>query len=120
MHEEEILNEGLALALEFGSDWLQPIQARLLSKFPELKIQDVNRYDKICKIIMKKGNEYIYKKLGDAASQRKTIKREDLADDLQSFLERDYPWINSENMKRILSQGYYYAWKDGLDMSLSN
>src|SRR5688500_7562296 len=115
MNEEKILNKGLKFALEFGPDWLQPIQSRLSKKFPDLKTEDLNNYDRICRTAMKSGHEYVYKILESATKRNSKVKERDLAVELKSFLHQDYPWIDDKNMKSIYSQGCYYAWKDGLD-----
>ena len=120
MSDEKILNKGLEFALEFGVNWLQPIQERLSKQFPYLKTTDLNNYDKICRAAMKAGHAYIYKMLGSAAEKKKKIKQSDLAIDLKSFLHNTYPWIDDSNLKSIYSQGCYYAYKDGLDQSIFN
>jgi len=114
MNEERILNRGLEFALEFGPNWLQPIQSRLSEKFPDLKTEELNNYDSICRTAMKDGHEFIYKKLETAADEKKKIKEKEVSDELQLFLRKKYPWVDSANLKRIVSQGFYYAWKDGL------
>ena len=114
MNEEKILNKGLEFALEFGPNWLQPIQSRLSDKFPELQPDELNKYDTICRTAMRKGHDYIYKALEAATDEKRKINQTEIADLLSSFLNQEYPWIDSENLKRILSQGLYYAWKDGL------
>ena len=114
MNEENILKRGLEFVLEFGPNWLQPIQSRLSEKFPELQTEELNKYDSICRTAMKDGHEFIYKKLETAADEKRKIKEKDVADELQLFLHKKYPWVDSGNLKRIVSQGFYYAWKDGL------
>jgi hypothetical protein len=118
MNEEKILNKGLQFALEFGTNWLQPIQSRLSNTFPHLETNDLNNYDRICRTAMKTGHNYIYKKLESAAFENRKLNEKDLARDLKSFLHKDYPWIDDSNLKTIFSQGCYYAWKDGLDKSI--
>lgn len=120
MNEEKILNKGLEFALEFGPNWLQPIQSRLSAKFQELKSDELNKYDSICRSAMKQGHDYIYKTLEKATDENRKIKEKEMAEELKSFLQKDYPWIDSGNLKRILSQGFYYAWKDGLDKCISS
>ncbi|HEU5292406.1 MAG TPA: hypothetical protein VFU05_17285 [Cyclobacteriaceae bacterium] len=114
MKEHEILNTGLAFALEFGTNWLQPIQSRLSEKYPDLKTKELNNYDKICRAAMKAGHEYVYKMLETAAREREKPDQQILADELQSFLHQKYPWVDENNIKSIFSQGCYYAYKDGL------
>jgi hypothetical protein len=114
MSEEKILNQGLEFALEFGSNWLEPIQSRLSNKYPELSTDELNKYNSICRAAMKDGHDFIYKQLTIAAKEKRKIKEMDLADELKLLLHKKYPWIDSQNLKTIFSQGFYYAWKDGL------
>lgn len=114
MNEEKILNKGLEFALEFGHNWLQPIQSRLSDKFPDLKSDELNNYDSVCRTAMKQGHDYVYKTLEITTRENKKIKEKQMAEELKSFLHKEYPWIDSDNLKRILTQGYYYAGKDGL------
>jgi hypothetical protein len=114
MNEEKILNRGLEFALEFGPNWLQPIQSRLSEKFPDLQTEELNKYDSICRTAMKDGHEFIYKTLEKAADEKRKIKEKDVSAELQLFLSERYSWVDSGNLKRIVSQGFYYAWKEGL------
>src|SRR5689334_4606755 len=86
MNSEGILNTGLAFALEFGTNWLEPIQSRLSEKYPTLKTKELNNCDKICRTAMKAGHDYVYKMLETAARERKKPDQQNLADQLQSFL----------------------------------
>ncbi|MFL5386714.1 MAG: hypothetical protein ACJ8GN_29840 [Longimicrobiaceae bacterium] len=48
MSSNQLLNRGLALAMEFGENCLQPIQARLAKEFPHLTPQGLDQYDALC------------------------------------------------------------------------
>jgi hypothetical protein len=111
---ESILNEGLELAMAFGTDWLKPIKERLALLHPELTQAELNRYDTVCRKTMKIGHEWVYKKLASVAKERKKIKHKDLEAEVQKILLQQYPWINSSNFAKLLSQSIYYAYKDGL------
>lgn len=100
--------------MEFGPNWLQPIQSRLSETFPDLQTEELNKYDSISRTAMRDGHEFIYKTLETAADEKRKIKEKDVSDELQLFLRKKYPWVDSGNLKRIVSQGFYYAWKDGL------
>lgn len=86
MTEEKILNRGLEFALEFGPNWMQSIQFRLLKKFPDLQTDQLNKYDSICKAAMKDGHEFIYKKLETASDETRRIEEKDLSQELKLFL----------------------------------
>lgn len=114
MTDEKILNKGLELALEFGPNWMQPIQSRLSKKFPVLRTDELDKYNSICRTAMRDGHDFVYKTLEAAADEKRKISDQEVSDKLKSFLQERYPWINSRNFRSLLSQGFYYAWKDGL------
>ena len=118
--DDTILNTGLSLAMAFGTDWLKPIQERLSEKYPSLSQKDLDRYDSVCREAMTKGHSFIYKKLESIIKENKKITNEDLHTEVQTFLGRKYAWINSDNMKKLVSQGIYYAYKDGLHLAIQN
>ncbi len=53
--DEQILNVGLDLALEWGMNWLQPIQERLAARFPPLTPAQLDSYDQLCREVMNWG-----------------------------------------------------------------
>lgn len=116
---DSILNEGLSLAMEFGPDWLKPIQERLASKHQMLSPDELDQYNKICRSAMKSGHEFVYEKLGSTMKEGKTITHENLKRELQTFLSKKYSWITPDNYAKLLSQSIYYAYKDGLHMALA-
>jgi hypothetical protein len=115
MGNETVLNEGLALAMEFGENWLQPIQRRLGSKFPELTENELNHFDTICRKAMNEGDKFIYEKLDSLSSDKSTITRKDLYTLFESYMLQLFPWINTPNLTQLFSQGCYYAYKEGID-----
>ena len=46
--ENQILNYGLDFAMQWGENWMQPIQERLSTKFPDLSSEDLDKYNDIC------------------------------------------------------------------------
>lgn len=103
-----ILNKGLDLAMEFGQNWLRPIQSRLAGLFPRLSKEEFDEYDRICREAMKYGH-----------AKLRVCWREAKADKPQAFqfFRRDihalYPWVSESNLSQLFSQGCYYAYKDG-------
>lgn len=114
MDEKLILNKGLEFALEFGPNWLQPLQSRLSDKFPALTPDQLDKFDSICRKTRDDGNRYLFQILETTAQEKKKIRMQDLTAKLNSLLLDSCPWIDEENLKRILNQGMYYAWKEGL------
>ena len=105
-NREALLNQGLRLAMEFGQNWLQPIQARLSLLHPELKPTELDRLNEICRSAMMHGHKVTYEqsaKLGKAVSIQTVA----------PVVRAKYSWINEENMGRLFSQGMYHAYKDG-------
>ena len=104
--DNKILNIGLGMALEFGENWLQPIQDRLRIKLPKLTKSELDKYDNICRDTMEAGQDSIYKicEKGDKPTFKEWK---------EQFLI-SFPWVDERNLKSIFNQGLYYAWKDGL------
>jgi hypothetical protein len=103
--ENQILNDGLKFALEFGSNWLQPIQSRLAKRYPELTESELDNFNSQCQAAMAAGHEQVYTSFEQFG--------------IEAFFElfaasyyQQYPWVNEKNLKRIFSQGMYYAYKN--------
>ena len=111
--EADILNAGIKFAMEFGANWLQPIQSRLAKKFPELKSTELDSYNTICGEAMHFGHSLIYN--GFAKSERlvKKITLRELDDEFKKGMRDKYVWISNSNLNSLLNQGMYYAQKDG-------
>ena len=101
-----ILNDGLHLAMEWGEDWLKPIQERLSKAYPGLLKEQLDEYSAICQAVMKYGHDQTYK-LAELKGNKVS------AEEFESIMISRYPWVNSENLSRLFSQGIYYSWKDG-------
>ncbi len=103
MDNPEILNTSLELALEWGKNWLQPIQSRLAKQFPHLSQQELDNYNHLAQEIMHYGwaiikdMNFIDDPNASAAFKSKVLER--------------YPSINQDNLSRLFSQGCYYALK---------
>ena len=112
--EEVILNKGLEFAMEFGANWLKPIQERLAMKFPDLSEDELNNYNEACRAAMFGGQDFVYKTLEATAEKREKITGGELKARLKNFLAEKYPWTDPSNTDKLYSQAVYYAWKDGL------
>jgi len=102
---EALLNEGLNFAMEFGENWLKPIQDRLAPRHPELSQDELNEVNAICPAAMKFGHDYVYDlavKVGKGTKQS----------DFEPAMKSHYAWVNAKNVSHLFSQGMYYAWKD--------
>ena len=104
--QDAILDDGLVLAMEFGPNWREPIQARLRQKYPQLSDSELDEYDSVCRTAMNFGNETVF---ALADETRKNPKYDDFATRFRSR----YPWASPSTMSGAFSQGMYYLWKDG-------
>lgn len=111
---EDILNSGLNYALDFGKNWLQPIQQRLKNKYKFLTEENLNEYDLLCREAMNYGHEFIYQTLQKLCDDNMTINEIELNRNFRDAIFNKYLWINKSNLSKMFSQGCYYAWKDGL------
>ena len=106
--DREILNEGLALAMAFGPDWLQPIQARLAAQHPHLAAAELDAYDAACRGAMDFGYAQAYDRLAAAGGDDPAARPA-----FEQAMRARHPWVSAGNLSRLFSQGRYYAWKDG-------
>ncbi len=100
--------------MEFGANWLQPIQGRLSKKFQALTSKQLDHYDEICREAMNYGNSFIHDKYSVAYDHGIKISTRKLKEDFTACMKDKYPWINNSNLHALFSQGRYYAGHDGL------
>lgn len=91
--------------MEFGFNWLQPVQSRLAKLYPELSETELENYNLQCKTAMTRGHEQVYA-LAEQSGKDASF------DIFAANYSTSYPWVNDKNLKHIFSQGMYYAWKD--------
>lgn len=106
--DPELANLALDLALAWGPDFLQPTQERMARLRPELSQEELDRYDRIARDAMNTGHTIVQdltlaRGLSDAR----------VPDDAKAQVAAEIPWASSDNLARIVSQGMYFAWKDG-------
>ena len=102
---EALLNEGLTLAMDWGEDWLSPIDNRLRERHPYLRADELANINDECQHVMRWGHELVHVRLQDAKGVD--------ADDFARRVSERHPWIDQENMARLLTQSTYYAAKTG-------
>ena len=102
--EEDILNAGLNLAMEFGQNWLQPIQERLAKKYPKLNSTKLDEYNDVCQSAMKLGHDSMFK-----LSENNDV--ETRVEELAEIVREQYPWVTDKNISKLYSQGMYYSMK---------
>lgn len=103
---EALLNEGLDLAMDWGEDWLAPIQGRLAKRHPDLRRDQLDELDTVCQEAMRFGHETAYdlvRMQGKDATQ----------DVFVPLVIARYSWLTSETAARLFNMSMYYAWKTG-------
>lgn len=103
-----MLNAGLALAMEWGEHFLKPIQQRLSQRYPQLSAEQLEQYNTLCRQAMFFGHgllPQVWQEAGGVESVARAL--------WQSRMLERYPWVNEENLGHLISQAFYYAWKDG-------
>jgi len=103
---EALLNDGLELAMDWGENWLAPIQERLHRRHPHLQVEELDELNAASQEAMKFGHETAYQLV------RAKGKNIDEGEFLQLVLVR-YAWLSAENKGRLFRQSMYYAWKAG-------
>lgn len=98
----ELLNDALALSLQWGPERMRPYAERLREKYPALSEEAARDLQRQC---------------GEAESLAwREIERAYLNEitmaEAQQRIASAYPWINVENHASLVTQGQYYAWKD--------
>jgi hypothetical protein len=101
-----LLNEGLALAMAWGEDWLRPIQVRLAERHPELTAVERDRLDALCRAAMRHGHDTVARL---ATSRGMGAEARELLGEFEAIVRERSPWIDPDNLGRLFSQGMYYA-----------
>lgn len=104
--QDEILNVGLGLAMEFGENWLQPIQGRLRRLYPALETHEADAYDAACRAAMNAGHRIVSDVLRELGGFH-----ERAYDLYWARLSASHAWVSIGNAKHLFSQGCYYAMK---------
>jgi hypothetical protein len=113
-----IYNKGLDYAMEFGSNWLQPIQSRLSEKYINLSNDELNHFDKVCRKAMNDGHKFIYNRLAKLYEKQKKISQSHLEEEFKDFITNRYNWMSNKNISRLFSQSLYYTMKEGLNSAI--
>lgn len=100
----DLLNDGLHLAMEWGPDWLMPIQERLAKKYPRLSEIELDEINAICQAAMSFGHGTVYDLVREHG-------RDIALQQFEPIVKSRYPWVDAGNMSRLFSQGMYYSMK---------
>lgn len=103
---DALLNEGLELAMDWGADWFSPINARLLQRHPHLGAAELAAFDATCQAVTRLARETLHRALADSAVEPTLAS-------LSPVVLGRYPWVDRQNLERLLRHGVYHAAKAG-------
>lgn len=103
-----ILNAGLDMAMEWGPDFMQPLQPRLAPRYPQLPADELDAYDAAIRAAMAWGHTQVARYWHAAGGNEREARRA-----YEQAARERYPWISPKNLSRLYAQGRYYAWHDG-------
>jgi hypothetical protein len=92
-------NEALALCLEWGEHFNQPIHDRLQARHPGLTREELDAYDRLARTV----RSFVYG-LCEREARGELHESELLGETM-----REYPWVSAENFARMKNIGMYYA-----------
>jgi hypothetical protein len=110
--EDEMRNIGLDLSMEFGPNWLKPLQERLSHKIPNLTSAELDSLDRECRSVRDEGIQDLHYMLEEIDPKQPKDKNVVYAEFSTNQMQK-HPWINKKNMDHLFSQAMYYAFKDG-------
>lgn len=96
----DILNAALGMSLEWGENWLKPINQRIQEAYPELTAEAANNLNNWCLEVQK----YAF------ALVEKDYPLERMERTAMAQVRHQYPMLNHDNLSRLYNQGMYYAW----------
>lgn len=99
---DEVLNDAVHLALEWGEHWGKPVDSRLMAKHPSVTPAEARQADQLCREVMSYSFDQIAKAYLGQTSREEAVRN----------VRTRYPWLAAENLSRLENQGMYYAWKD--------
>lgn len=102
--DPQLLNASLHLAMEWGPNWLQPVQSRLQAQFPHLSPAELDNCNTLAQEAMRFGHAKVLDLLGQ-------YKPDDMRQPFADLMRSHYPWIDEANCGHLFSQGMYYSMK---------
>ena len=103
LSDYEVLNKALNLSLEWGKEYLKPLNNKIMNAVPHMSGKDI---EKVVAYITTVRDDILWKIYYDHYDS----KSEDFFIDVQKETICKYSWINKSNLSSLHSQGCYYAW----------
>jgi len=99
--EHDIFNVAVRLSLEWGKNWLAPINKRIRKKYSYLTESDAEKLNARCKEIQRFAWDLCEKERDGKMS----------VGDINKRINEKYPILDSENVSQLVSQNMYYVRK---------
>ena len=99
---DELLNFALDLSLEWGKNWMSPINSRVRAAHPELSEQDAETLNNWCV----EAREFAFAEV----EKWYPLEVEDKSERALETTRQKYPQIDEHNLSHLYNQGMYYAW----------
>lgn len=93
--------------MEFGKNWLLPVNERLSELYPELTQKELTNCNEICKKVNESAHRVVYE---NPVKNGAGIQFMDFGSFKDNILGQ-YSWVSDENLERLYSQSCYYALK---------
>ncbi|CAG0974863.1 hypothetical protein ANRL3_01740 [Anaerolineae bacterium] len=100
--DDKIANAALNLSLEWGENFGKPINARLIKMFPQVSETRAAELDRLCKEIKRYAFDLYYDMVAANTMNEWTV---------QQKIKTRYPFLDKDNLRRLGTQGMYYAHK---------
>lgn len=101
-----ILNKVFKKSLEFGDNWLLPIDEIVEKTYPKLPAEEKTKLALTVDKSRKKIFDFIYNNYEYNNEENDKALEKGARDLIKHF----YPWMNEKNIKKSINQGFYYAW----------
>ncbi|WP_156494819.1 MULTISPECIES: hypothetical protein [unclassified Oleiphilus] len=100
--KNDMLNEGLQLAMAFGKNWQVSTQERFAKKYPTLSATELDEYNQLFLSALKYAHD-------TAFVLATNFKAHNNIEKFKEIYCAKYNWVSEENLKPLYKQGLYYV-----------
>ena len=99
--EEDVFNTAVKFSLEWGNNWLQSIDERIMKKYKFLSEADAEELNKKCQDLQRFVMALCIKEHNGELSE----------EELEKQIKKQYPQLKQNNINQLIAQGMYYVRK---------
>jgi hypothetical protein len=100
--DSDTLNTALSMSLEWGPVRSTPLEARLTERFSNLTPREVMALKLTCGEV----ESLAWREVERAYLKQSTMEA------AGATIRSAFPWVNTDNLSHLFTQGQYYAWHD--------